>query len=331
MPKMIKNRFYKELTYENIEKAYCKCKKNKKYKSEVIQFEMVKEYKLKKMYEDLKNGEYKFGKYKEFTIKTPKERKILAAPFCDRIVHTWYVKSFLEKIFVPQFIPTTYACILNKGTLKCVFDVKRAMHNMSEDAYLLKMDVSKFFNNIDKDILYNIICRKIKDKDILDLTKKILNSTERMPIGNYTSQMFANIYLNEVDQFAKHILKCKKYYRYMDDSVIFCETKEQAKYYLREIESFLNDKLKLTLNSKTNIIKVSKGFNFVGYKIFKDYVKIKNRPKHNLYRKVKYIAKNHIEDYDHLIACHRGYILNADSYRVIQGIKERYGVDLIRQ
>ena len=132
------------------------------------------------------------------------------------------------------------------------------------------MDITKYFQNIDKRILWKILKKKIKDKKLLWLTREILLSTEGMvglPLGNYTSQMFANIYLNELDQYAKHKLKCKYYYRYMDDIVIMCESKEIAKDYLSKISKFLDEKLHLTLNSKTRIFKDIQGVNFCGYKI----------------------------------------------------------------
>ena len=152
-------------------------------------------------------------------------------------------------------------------------DVQKAMRSAKskwKNYYILKMDVTKYFQNIDKRILWEILKRKMKDKKLLWLTKEILLSTEGMvglPLGNYTSQMFANIYLNELDQYVKHKLKCKYYYRYMDDMVIMCENKEIAKDILNNITKFLKESLKLTLNSKTRIFKNIQGVNFCGYKI----------------------------------------------------------------
>ena len=173
----------------------------------------------------------------------PKKRRILAAPFEDRIVHTWYVKEFIEKIFVPQFISASYACIKGKGMHKCALDVKKALYSVSKknkNEYVVKMDVAKFFDNIDRGILLKIIERKVKDKDFLLFTKKLLNSSSMydkkenigLPIGNFSSQMFGNIYLNEVDKYAKEKLKCKYYFRYLDDTCIICKNKEEARYVL---------------------------------------------------------------------------------------------------
>lgn len=144
------------------------------------------------------------------------------------------------------------------------------------------MDVSKYFQNIDKQILYSILSRKIKDENLLWLTREILysNGTEKgLPIGNYTSQCFANIYLNEMDQYAKHKLKLKYWYRYMDDMVAILKTKKEAIEKLEEIRKFLNNELGLTLNSKTQIFKGKQGVNFCGYKINEYRLKIRDKSK----------------------------------------------------
>ena len=140
------------------------------------------------------------------------------------------------------------------------------------------MDVTKYFQNIDKRILWEILKRKMKDKKLLWLTREILLSTENMVgllLGNYISQMFANIYVNELDQYVKHKLKCKYYYRYMDDMIIMCKNKEIAKDILNNITKFLKENLKLTLNLKTRIFKDIQGVNFCGYKINEKRLKIR--------------------------------------------------------
>lgn len=133
--------------------------------------------------------------------------------------------------------------------------------------------------------------RKIKDKKVLWLTKKIIYSkkdSEGIPIGNYTSQIFANIYLNEIDQYIKNILKVKFYYRYMDDSIILVEHKSEAKKILEKIKEYLEENLKLKLNSKTNIFKSTQGVNFCGYKINEYRLKIRSKGKKKLKNKIKY-------------------------------------------
>ena len=143
---------------------------------------------------------------------------------------------------------------------------------LSENYYIIKTDVAKYFNSIDKKILLEILERKIKDPKLIWLIKEILYAQKRakgIEIGNYTSQIFANIYLNEVDQYVKHELKVKYYVRYLDDSILIVQTKEEAKKVLQLVRKFLKEKLELELNNKTQIFKGKQGVNFCGYKIQK--------------------------------------------------------------
>lgn len=236
---------------------------------------------------------YKHGKYTTFYIYEPKLRKIEKSRYIDRIVHRWVVDNFLIPHFVPTFINTTYACLKDRGMHRACLDLQKAMLHCErkwDNYYILKMDVKKYFQNIDKEILYEILKRKIYDKKLLWLLKEIIYSNEGekgLPIGNYTSQMFANIYLNEMDQYIKHELHCKYAFRYMDDAVILLKTKEEAKDALEKITIFLIDKLELELNSKTQIFKNTQGVNFCGYKINEYRLKIRTKGKKKLKKKVK--------------------------------------------
>lgn len=173
--------------------------------------------------------------------------------------------------------------------------------------------------------MYNIITRKVKDEKILWLIKEIIYSSpskKGVAIGNYTSQIFANIYLNEVDQYIKRKLKIKYYYRYMDDSIILVKSKEEAKKALAEITNFLREKLELELNSKTQIFKNKQGINFCGYKINEYRLKIRDRGKKQLKKKIKFL-KNAIKnckmssyDAQKYLCGHLGYIKYADVYNL---------------
>lgn len=210
-------------------------------------------------------------------------RKIEKSKYIDRIVYRWVVDNFLEPYFVQTFISTSYACLKDKGMHRACLDIQKAMKhckNIWSEYYILKMDVTKFFQNINKDKLYYILNKKIEDIKLMKLLKKIIYSNEGkcgLAIGNYTSQMFANIYLNEVDQYVKHKLHCKYYFRYMDDSIILVKKKEEAKGILHKIRKFLKDILYLELNQKTQIFKNKQGVNFCGYKINEYRLKIRDR------------------------------------------------------
>lgn len=324
MAKWLRNEFDKTLNYNNLMKAHNLSKKGKGYKKDIILFELKKEEYIRYLYESLKDGTYRHGGYKVFYVYEPKLRKIEKSKYIDRIVHRFYVDNFLKPYFQTQFIYNSYACIENRGMHKATLDLQKAMKhckNIWNDYYILKMDVRKFFDNINKDILYKIIERKIKEEKVLWLTKQIIYSSNRkvgMEIGNYTSQMYANIYLNEVDQYAKHILKCKYYYRYLDDTVILLKTKEEAKIVLEKIRSFLKEKLELELNEKTQIFKSKQGVNFCGYKINEYRLKIRDKGKRKLKKKIKYLKykiKNEeftSKDAQKYLAGHKGYLQIAD-------------------
>ena len=293
MPKTIRNEYDKKLTYENLMKAHLESRKGKSLRKEIILFNLKQEEYIMWLYEKLKNGTYKHSGYTTFYVTEPKLRIIEKSIYIDRIVHRWYVDEFMKEYFMKSFINTSYACIENRGMHKACLDVQNTMRHCKRiwnNYYIIKMDVAKYFQNIDKEILYNILERKIKDKKLLWLTKEILysNGTEKgLPIGNYTSQCFANIYLNEIDQYAKHELKLKYYFRYMDDMLTIVKTKKEAIQKLELIREFLREKLKLELNSKTQIFKNTQGVNFCGYKINEYRLKIRDKGKRKLKNKVK--------------------------------------------
>lgn len=326
MPKTIRKQFDKYLTYENLMISHQKSKKGKSAKESIVKFEMKKEEYLLWLYKNLKNQTYKHGTYKCFYVYDPKMRKIESARYIDRVVHRWYVDFFITPYFVPSFIPTTYACIKERGMHKCALDVQKAMKKAKKmwgEYYILKMDVAKYFFSIDKNVLIEILERKIKDPKLMWLTKEILYSKKEevgIPIGNYTSQLFANIYLNEVDQYIKNNLKARFYFRYMDDSIILLKDKEELKDYLEKIKTFLKEKLHLELNNKTNIFKSKQGVNFCGYQINEYRLKIRRKGKIRLKRKIKKlkllvkngkISSNEARKY---LCGHLGYMKYANTY-----------------
>lgn len=328
MPKTIRSKYDEKLTYESLMKAHIESRKNKSTKKDIILFNLKQEEYIKYLYEELKNLTYKHGGYYVFYIREPKLRRIQKSRYIDRIVHRWVVDNFLYDSFIPQFLPTTYACIRERGMHKACTDVQKAMKHCKKiwnEYYILKMDVKKYFQSINKEKLLEIISRKIKDKKLLWLLKQIIFSEESklgIAIGNYTSQIFANIYLNEVDQYIKHKLKIKYYYRYMDDSVLFVKTKEEATYALNRIKEFLKNELYLELNEKTQVFKNKQGVNFCGYKINEYRIKIRDKGKKKLKKKIKKL-KEKIKDGEmtskeaHKYICgHLGYIKYANIYNL---------------
>lgn len=328
MPKTIRNLYDKKLSYESLMQAHLNSRKGKNLKKELIKFNLKQEEYIMWLYEKLKTETYKHSGYTSFYVTEPKLRKIEKSIYLDRIVHRWYVDNFLKEYFVKSFIDSSYACIENKGMHRACLDVQKTMKHCNitwNNYYIIKMDVSKYFKNINKDILYNILSKKIIDKKVLWLTKEILYSNgdeTGLPIGNYTSQCFANIYLNELDQYAKNKLKIRYWYRYMDDMVAIVKSKENAIDKLYKIQDFLKENLELKLNSKTQILKSSQGVNFCGYKINEYRLKIRDKGKRKLKQKVKdlkfkvktgQISSKEAKKY---LAGHLGYIKIANTYNL---------------
>lgn len=220
MPKKIKNLFYKNLTFKKLLDAHYRARKNKAYKKDVILFEMNLENNIINLLNSIKNNNYKMGKYYDFKVFEPKERTIHSLPYRDRVVHQWYVEEFIKPYIVPKFINSSFACIVDRGTHKANNYIQHQMQIFKRnygDFWVLKCDIRRFFYNIDPNILYHILCKYIGDTYLKRFTKQLIYDGRDIigdvgiPIGNYTSQYFANIYLNELDQYVKRILKVKFY------------------------------------------------------------------------------------------------------------------------
>jgi len=303
MPKKIKNCFYKYLTFQKLLEAHQRARKNKTYKHEVILFEMNLENNLVNLLNNIKNNRYESGTYRTFKVYEPKERVIKSLPYIDRIVHQWYVEEFLKPFIIPKFIDTSFACLEDKGTHKAVETVQKFMRIYKRnhgDFWILKCDISKFFYSIEPNILYNIMKKHIDDKALLNFTKKLIfnDPSEELgiPIGNYCSQYFANIYLNELDMFVKHTLHIKYYVRYMDDFILLLNNKQECIKIKKLIEDFLNKNLELKLNYKSRYYPNKMGVNFCGYRIFETHrllrLNSKKKIKLNVKRWNKLYSKN---------------------------------------
>lgn len=336
MPKRINNIFIESVTFSKLLQAHNKTKRGKRLKKQVIEFEMDLESNILKIGEEILRGNYQFSKYFEFKIYEPKERIIKTLNYRDRVVQTWYVENFLKPYFQNQFIQESYACIETRGIHKAVDKTQeylRKAHKEYNEVWVLKCDVKKFFFNIDREILFSLLKRKIKDKNFLEFSKKIIfYDKERVgiPIGNYTSQFFANIYLNELDYYIKDRLKVKYLIRYMDDFVILTKSKQQAKELLRKMTEFLKDNLKLELNSKTAYFKASQGINFCGFRIWKTHRLLRNESKKNMKRKLKNFEKLYKQDrvyVEYITACinsWKGHASHCNSYRLVNNMLNNF-------
>jgi len=289
--KRYNNLYEKICSFENLYLAYLKARKCKRYRNEILKFSYNLEENLLKLRKELLSQSYRHGPYRTFIVNDSKKRIIKAAPFRDRVVHH-ALCNLIEPIFDRGFIYNTYACRKEKGTHRAIKRLEGFLRSISDrgvmlkDTYCLQCDISKYFANIDHKILTSFIKRKIKDEKALWLIEKIIKSSYEhkifknlfefrlsgIPIGNLTSQLFANIYLNELDQFIKHKLREKHYLRYMDDFVILYADKKHLHELKKLIQEFLQEKLKLKFHpKKANIFPVRQGIDFLGYRIFKEY------------------------------------------------------------
>jgi len=316
---MLYYNLYNELcSYENLELAYKKARKHKTLKPYVIEFEKELKKNLSILRIELLLHSYKPQPLETFIIRDPKTRKINKSDFKDRIVHH-ALCNIIEPIFERIFIFDSYANRKGKGTLKAIqrfdFFKRKVSKNNTRNCFILKADIRHYFDEVSHEILINIIKRKIKDEKVIWLIKQILSNFNSeykgkgMPLGNLTSQFFANVYLNELDYFVKHKLKIKYYIRYVDDFVIFNSNKEILEKNKEKINLFLKDELKLELHpDKSKIILLEKGITFLGYRIFYYHKLLK---KNNLRRR-KFILLNYNNlDYNKIYSSFEGWLAYA--------------------
>mgnify|MGYP004520183815 CR=1 FL=1 len=296
MPKQIKNVFYQSLTFSKFIDAHNRSKKNKMFKNEVLLFDLNLETNIVSLIDSIKDNTYKIGNYHSFRVYEPKERIIQSLPYRDRVVHQWYVEEFIKPYILPKFIYSSFACLPNKGIHKATQYVQNMMRKYQKkypDYYILKCDIKKYFNSINPDILFKILNRYISDKALLQFTKKLIfenrpfNTPQGIPIGNYTSQYFANIYLNELDQYVKRTLHIHEYVRYMDDFIILQKDKTSCINLMQVISRFLKTSLNLELNHKSKYYPNKMGVNFCGYRIFSTHKLLRNSSKKKIKRHVK--------------------------------------------
>lgn len=314
----------------NLNKAYLKARKGKNGSEEVLRFTFNLERELIKLQEQLMNETYKTGNYRHFTIFEPKERKISALPFRDRVVHH-AICSIISPIFEKRFIHDSYACRKGKGTHEGVKRIQSFIRKSGENYYVLKCDVSKYFQSVDGKTLKTIIQEKIGDEKLLRLIDNIIDSSnEGIPIGNLTSQLFANIYLNSLDEYLKYDLRVKLYIRYMDDFLIIKESKKELNEDKEKIRAFLFS-MKLTLHpKKANVSPISLGIDCLGYKIFKNHRLVRKstvtRFIRNSKKKMILYEKNNI-DFNKLMETFNSwdaYMSHADSYALKNKIHQEY-------
>jgi hypothetical protein len=263
--------------FENLNDAYLKARRQKRYRGEVLHFSYNLDQELLALQKELAQCTYHVGEYRPFIVTEPKRRQIVALPFRDRVVQH-ALNNVIEPIFDRHMIYDSYACRTDKGTHAAARRISYFL-GKPENIYYLKIDVKSFFASVNRDILKKIIRRYITDEKILWLLDTIFDSSpvNGLPIGNLMSQLFANVFLHELDHHCKCAIGIRYYVRYMDDVIIMSYSKSYLKAVLNDIEFFLLHSLDLALNNKTTIGKCADGIEFVGYRIWRNYKLIKKQ------------------------------------------------------
>jgi len=255
--------------------SYEKASKGHGRSLQVIRFWFYLERELDLIDKDIKLKTYKPRKKKPFIIFEPKQRKIFESHFRDRVVHH-ALCSILNPVFEKHSLPMSYACRKGYGNLRALNNLRARINSLTEaneEVWLLKIDIRKYFDSIPHDKLINLIKRHTDNSDLLWLSRKIITSHENspqkgLPIGNLTSQIFANLYLNELDHFIVHKKRFKYLFRFMDDLVIVHPRKETLELLLEEIKIFCSNALELEVHpNKIVLSPAKKGIEFLGFHV----------------------------------------------------------------
>lgn len=340
--KIYKNLFKDMISMESLLDAWDEFKKEKRNKLDVQEFEFRLEDNLFQLHRDLRNKKYRHGEYKGFYIRDPKVRRIHKAEVRDRIVHHIIFRQ-LNPIFEPTFISDSFSCRKEKGTHKAVKRLEvfaRKVYQTFGRCFVLKCDIKKFFPTLKHKILLNIIGQRIKDENALWLLKIVIESfvsefsddkdLKGAPIGNLTSQLFANIYMNELDQFVKHTLKIKYYIRYTDDFVIIHQDKNHLLKIKNEVADFIESKLKLSLHpEKVSIRKYRQGIDFLGYVTLPKARVLRTKVRHRIFKKLRQkveqfkTGKIREETLLRSIDSYLGVLGHANSYKLERDLRQR--------
>ena len=290
-------KFEEIFSFESILESFNEFKRDKKYKKDVTIFSMNLIGNLSSLHKDLTNGSYKHGGYRYFKISDPKPRDIHKASVRDRIIHHCIYRS-LYPYFNKYFIHDSYSCRLEKGTHRAIHRFESFSRKESENGtktiWIIKCDIKKCFASVDHSVLKSVLKHYLKCNKTFNVVNSIIDSFDSgfsgkgIPLGNLTSQLFINIYLNELDQFMKRKIKAKFYIRYADDFVIFSEDKDYLWELVSKIWEFLEEELKLQLHPNKLFIKtLSSGIDFLGWVHFSNHRVLRTSTKSRMFKRLE--------------------------------------------
>jgi hypothetical protein len=275
--------FGQVVSLPNLLAAFRGAARGKRNQAEVIRYRYELEPRLFALRDRLEQGEYRFGPYRAFRLCDPKPRRIVVAPFEDRVVHH-ALHNVLGPVFEPTFIHDSYACRPGKGTHAAVLRLQRFLKQAGDD-YVLQCDVRKYFASMDHQVLKGLVQRKVKDARVLALVDRLIDSAppepgfgpgKGLPIGNLTSQLLANVQLDPLDHFVKETLRQRRYARYVDDFLVVGGERSALVQVKEDIGAFLRERLRLRLHEhKCHVFPGRRGVTFLGYRVWPDRIRVK--------------------------------------------------------
>jgi RNA-directed DNA polymerase len=334
--------FHNIISTENLLISWREFLRGKRKRKDVILFSLNLMDNIFSLRRDLKNETYVHAPYEAFKINDPKPRDIHKASVRDRLLHH-AIYRILYPYFDKKFIYDSYSCRIAKGTHKAIYRfnnfIQKVSKNNTKTCWVLKCDIKKFFASIDHQVLKSILAKHIEDKDTLQLLGNIIdsftvltnltavksvnmphlrhcvNGAVGLPLGNLTSQLLVNIYMNEFDQFVKHKLKVKYYIRYADDFVILQNDKMELAKILEQMKEFLENKLKLNLHPDKVFIKtISSGVDFLGWVHFPDHRVLRTATKRRMFRKLN----NHPQK--ETVDSYKGLLKHGDTFKLLHNL-----------
>ena len=301
--KKSKKLFKSVCSLENLFLAWNKFRKGKRSRWDVMKYQRSLEDNLFELRGELHSGNYRHGKYIPFIIYDPKRRLIHKATVKDRVVHQ-AIAQIIEPLFEKQFIFDSYSCRKEKGTHAAVRRLhtflRRVSKNDTRTVYALKCDIKKFFASVDHEILRTFIVNRISESRLIDLLDRVIESFEYsqgkgIPLGNLTSQLFANIYMHELDYFMKFVLREKYYVRYCDDFVLVNTSRGYLENLTDTINSFLDGQMKMFLHpQKVSIRTWTQGVDFLGYVLLPHAIVLRTKTKQRMLQRIN---ENNVNSY----------------------------------
>lgn len=310
---------------DNLRLAFHKTARAKRLTWGYLQFKEYAELNIQHMRQEMLDGAWQQGAYREFTVYEPKPRQIQALDFKDRVAQHALV-NIIGPIFEKTLLPGTFACRVGMGTHAGVRHVQAALRRTGA-THFLKTDYSKFFPSVHRPTLHELIRRKVSCRPTLRLIESMVPTTGLgLPIGSLTSQLFANVYGGEVDRFIHFTLGAKEWTRYMDDVVILSSNPYELRHWFEDIETFSLQRLGMRM-SKWHIAPVQRGINFLGYRIWPRHKLLRKQSVVRAKRKVAmFIRQQDTESLTRFAASWRGHTQWADAHNLHNWMEQRYGI-----